>query len=407
MSRVVRILLLNQYFHPDVAASAQRISELAEDLATAHTVTAIVGRPSYDPAASGADPGPIRRVRIRRVWSTRFPRYRAWQRVANYLSYLAASLVAAVFSRRPDVVVAGTDPPLMAFVGLLASRVHRVPFVHLLWDVQPHVAIAAGALDESPMTRLMARGHRAALRGAARVIVPTAAMGRTALAHGARPAAVVEIPHWEDTALVSPGPKDNPFSRAHGLADRFVVMYSGNIGLTQRLDRYLDLAERLKDLADLTLVFIGEGAGKRALEDRARDLSGARVLCLPYQPRNTMAQSFAAADVCLAPIGPGLTPFMLPSKVFTIMASGRPVLAAIDLESDLAATITRTGCGRVIAPGDMDAAERELRWFHANVAERANMGRLARRAAEEQFSRTTVTPRFLDVLSALDRDTQS
>lgn len=403
----MRILLLNQYFHPDVAASAQRMSELAEDLAAAHAVTVIVGRPSYDPAASGGDPGPTRRVRVRRVWSTRFPRYRAWLRVMNYLSYLGASLGAAIFSRRPDVVVAGTDPPLAAWVGLVASRVHRVPFVHLLWDIQPHVAIAAGAIRESTMTRLMERGHRRALRGAVRVIVPTAAMGRTAIEHGARPQAVIEISHWEDTALVAPRPKDNPFSRAHGLVDRFVVMYSGNIGLTQQLDRYLDLARRLHDIPDLTFVLVGEGAGKRELEDRARAVAGAPILVLPYQPREAMADSLASADVCLAPIGPGLTRFMLPSKVYTIMASGRPVLAAIDLDSDLAETITQLGCGRVIAPGDLDSAERELRWFHANPGARAEMGQRARRVAEERYSRTVVTPKFLDVLAGLERTGRS
>ncbi len=408
-------MLFNQYFAPDVAASGQRFTDVAEALAEAHEVTAIVGRASTgsylhlwktqgtplstrSPEFStygGTTPS------VFRVWSTSFSRRRRLARITNYVTYLASAAVAGLFRRRPDVVIAGTDPPLVGLVATVVSRLRGAPLVYLLWDVHPQAALAAEILRAGFIARVVARSNRIVLRAAAVVVVPTASMGQTAVELGADPDRVKVIPLWEDTENVVPAPKDNAFSRRHGLADRFVLMYSGNLGLTQGLERYLDLAVRLKDLDDVVTVFVGDGAGKLTLEARARAIGLSSVVFLPYQPREEMRFSLAAADVLLAPSRTGLTKFMHPSKVYTCMASGRPFVAAIDLVSDLADVIRRLDCGRVVAPEDLDAVEREIRWFHAHRDARLEMGHRGRRAAEAEFSKAVVTPRFLDLVDAL------
>jgi colanic acid biosynthesis glycosyl transferase WcaI len=404
----VRILILNQYFRPDQAASAHRLTDLAEDLARDHDVIALVGRPSYnqapDRAADAAAPAaPHPHIRVRYVPSTSFARYRRWPRIVNYLTYLGGALAMGLVAPRPDVIVAATDPPLVSVVAAWISRLRRVPFVHLLWDVQPDVAIAAGLIGPGLVPRLLARLNRAAIRRATIVVPPTEAMAATAIALGVRAARVHTVSHWEDLDIVRLRPKRNAFSVAHGLADRFVVMYSGNHGLTQELDRYLALADRLRDLPDVLLVFVGDGASKRALRARVDGLRLDNVKLMPYASRAALADSLASADVCLAPLGAGLTRFMLPSKLYTILASGRPFIAAIDASSDLRVLAERHRCGFVVDPGDVDAIADRVRWLHAHPDERREMGTRARQAAESHYARTVVTPQFAAILKQFER----
>ena len=399
----MRILILNQYFRPDQAASAHRLTDLAEDLARDHEVIALVGRPSYNQTPDAPAASPPLDIRIRYVPSTSFARYRSWPRVLNYLTYLCGTLAMGLTGPRPDVIVAATDPPLVSVVAAWISQLRGVPFVHLLWDVQPDVAIAAGLMGPGPVPRLLARLNRAAIRRATVVVPPTEAMAETAVALGVRASRVHTVSHWEDLDIVRLRPKRNAFSIAHGLADRFVVMYSGNHGLTQELDRYLALADRLRDLKDVLLVFVGDGASKRALRARVDELRLGNVKLMPYASRDALAESLASADVCLAPLGAGLTRFMLPSKLYTILASGRPFIAAIDASSDLRVLAERHRCGFVVEPGDVDAIAERVRWLYAHPDERLEMGARARQLAEAHYARTVVTPQFAALLKRFER----
>lgn len=400
----MRILIINQYFEPDAAASAQRLTELAEDLALEHHVLVLAGRPSYDPivAADRERPRP-RRLRVRRVLSTTLRRQHAIGRVLNYVTYLFSALALGLLCGRPHLIITATDPPLVGVVGLVISAVRRTPFVHLLWDIHPQVAIAAGLLRRGGLAAVVDRLNRRVLQSAASVVVPTEAMKESAIRAGAASDRVEVVSHWEDTAAITVQPRDNTFARQHGLVDRFVVMYSGNVGLTQSLGILLDLAHRLRDLDDVVVVVVGEGAAKRALQRDAQRRGLNTVRFIPYAPRSTMATSLATADVFLVPLLAGLTHFMLPSKLFTIMASGRPAVAAIDPASDIAELIRREGCGLVAPPGDAGAVERHVRWLHSHPAERRAMGQRGRRAAEERYARTVVTARYRELVRRFEQ----
>jgi glycosyltransferase involved in cell wall biosynthesis len=332
------------------------------------------------------------------VPSTAFPRYRTVPRIVNYITYLVGALVLGLFSRRPDVVVTATDPPLVGLVGLCISRVRRTPLVHLLWDVQPQVAVAAGLLPHGRLVRLLDALNRYVLRRAISVITPTQAIRNSAVQLGALPDRVEVVSHWEDTSVVTVQPKDNVFSRKHGLTDRFVLMYSGNIGLTQDLVQCLELASRLRDLDDVVMLLIGEGAAKRTLQARVKTLGLDNVRFLPYQSRAEMMYAWGAADVFVVPLAAGLTRFMLPSKIFTIMACGRPMVAALDRWSDIAGLVSRGGCGLITNPGDVAALEQRVRWLREHESERVAMGARARRTAENLYARTVVTPAYLELL---------
>ena len=159
------------------------------------------------------------------------------------------------------------------------------------------------------------------------------------------------IHNWADTAAIVPSPKDNPFARTHGLHDRFVVLHAGNIGLSQNLDMVIDAAAALKSRSDIVFLFIGDGNRRPALEAaaRARDLGNVRFL--PFQPRDQLRWTYASSDVCLVSLKPGLAGYIVPSKLYPILAAGRPYIAAVEPLSEVAAVTDRHRCGVLVEAG--------------------------------------------------------
>jgi colanic acid biosynthesis glycosyl transferase WcaI len=160
---------------------------------------------------------------------------------------------------------------------------------------------------------------------------------------------------------VQPAPRHNHFSRAHELDDRFVVLHAGNIGLSQNLDVVLDAARLLRDEPRIMFLFIGDGSRRAALESRARSEQLANVSFLPYQPREDLLWTYASADACLVSLKPGLDGYIVPSKLYTILAAGKPYVAAVDEDSEVAAVTRRYSCGVLTTPGDAAALAAAVR----------------------------------------------
>lgn len=400
----LRILLVNQYYDPDTAATAQRLTQLGEDLARYHDVTVLAGHPSYSPSRPTPRRWwgrvPAHTVSVIRVPSTAFGRYRLPLRLVNYVTYLAAAAVYGLGAGPVDVVLVATDPPLVGVVGWWLAWVHRVPFVYQIADLHPDAAVSMGML-RSPWIVRLARGLNGLLfRRARRLVVLSESMKRRVIEQGAPADRVEVIANWEDTEQVRPEPKDNPWSRGHGLADRYVVMYAGNLGMSQDLELCIQLAAALRDLPDAVVVLIGDGAAKTRLERLAADLGLENVRFFPFEPADRMRYSLAAADLFVLPLSAGLDGLIVPSKLFTIMAAGRPFVAAIDAGSEVARVVDCFGCGARIEPGDLAGLERAARWFHAHREAGHAMGARGREVAESRYSREAAATRYRRVLEA-------
>ncbi|MGH7388968.1 MAG: glycosyltransferase family 4 protein [Candidatus Rokuibacteriota bacterium] len=390
-----RVLLVNQYYRPDTAATAQRLTELSEELAREHDVTVLAGRPSYGPEPA---PPPVAGVVVVRVPSTAFHRSRLAGRIANYMSYLVLAALRGLVIGRVNVVVAATDPPVAGLVGWCLSRVHRVPFVWIVQDLHPEAAVRMGMLRSRRLVRALTALNRFLFRRTQRIVVLSESMRRRVIEAGAPAERLLIIPNWEDVAVVRPEPKDNPVSRRWGLHDRFVVMYSGNLGGGQELDICVRLAAELRDLTDVVVALIGDGTAKPHLEALSRELGLDTVRFLPYEPRETMRYSLGAGDVFVLPLAGGLDGFVVPSKVFTIMASGRPFVAVIEAASEVAALIERFRCGLRVDPGDLVNLAAAARWLHAHRDEARAMGTRGRDAVERLHGRDVVLPRYRQLL---------
>jgi colanic acid biosynthesis glycosyl transferase WcaI len=395
----VKVCFFNRSYWPDQAATGQFLTELAEDLVSRYgtEVTVVAGRAlnaSRAEAASGLSL--VSRewhegVDIRRANGSRLRQGRFVARAANYVSYFAAATAASFNVGRPDIVVSLTDPPIVGLAALWTARRTGARFVFLCEDIFPEVATLLEDFHNSAVNATLDRVNRYLLRHADAIVALGDRMRRRLIEEkGADPARVHVIHNWADCDAIVPGPKDNAFSREHGLADRFVLMHSGNVGLSQNLDVLIEAADRLRSKERLTIAIVGDGSKRASLEAMVASRGLTNVRFLPYQPKALLHDSFATADAFLVALKSGIEGFIVPSKVYGILAAGRPYVAATDPSSEAAQIARESGCGLVAAPGDPAALAEAIATLYEDPAMTRDMGTRARLVARQYDRKVAV-----------------
>ena len=346
--RPLRLLVLNQYYWPGVEATAHLLAELCEALTDEFEITVITGRLF----GAQAEPGRSHRngVEIVRVRSTAFERSKLHLRGVNYATYLFESFRIALTTDRPDVVLCMTDPPIVGNLASLVARRFGAPLVVISQDVFPEIAVELKRLENPVLVAVLRVLINHYLRRADRVVAIGETMRRRLEDKGARPDRLRVIPNWVDTTVLTPHPHENEWSREHELAGRFVVMHSGNVGHAQNLDALVRAATFLRDLDDLTIAIVGEGSRRGELMGLAAMLETDAVRFLPYQPRAVLPNSLASANLHVVGLARGLAGYVVPSRLYGILAAGRPVIAAADADSETAVVVSTVGCGVVVPP---------------------------------------------------------
>ncbi|MFH1314615.1 MAG: glycosyltransferase family 4 protein [Candidatus Eisenbacteria bacterium] len=401
----MRILFINQYFHPDLASTGQLLTELCTSLAKRFDVTVVAGFPSYTAGANRTHlKSPVRMeshdgVKVIRTYNTSLPRGSSIGRIANYLSFFLSSFFGAVFlAGKPDVVVTMTDPPVIALTGYIVSRIRKARFVFISQDVFPEVSKALGKMDYKPLVWLLDRLNRFLLRKSDQIVAIGETMRKRLIEKGADPDKVAIIENWVDTDLIAPQDRSNPFSHEHKLTGKFVVMHSGNIGLSQDLETLIEAASLLKDNDEVVFAIIGDGVSKDKLSKLVDKLSLANVKFIPYQNKEDLKHSLSSADVSVVSLKKGLAGYIVPSKLHGILASGRTVLAAVEDECEVAKIVKDENCGKVIQPGNPQEMVDAIMHFLKNPDLLEEHGRNARDAGEKKYSRKQAMDKYEDLL---------
>jgi colanic acid biosynthesis glycosyl transferase WcaI len=402
-----RVIFLNRFFFPDHSATSQIVSDLAFHLAGSGTETHVVtSRQLYDePHARLPREETVRDVHIHRVSTSRFGRSTLWGRSIDYLSYYSStsrSLLA--LARRDDIVVAMTDPPLIAIPAMRAVRRREAHLVNWLQDVYPEVAIQLNVtLLKSPIGRALSILRDRSLQAAKANVVVGNQMATRILSRNMDLHRVHVIPNWVDDAEISPlPPSDNPLRRQWELEDKFVVGYSGNLGRPHEFNTILAASILLKDHPRIIFLCIGGGHSFDSLA-RSVEKSGLRRLFrfFPYQNQSLLKYSLGVADVHWISLKPQLEGLILPSKFYGIAAAGRPIIAITAKDGEIAELIEQHACGIIIAPGDAKALADALIHFSTDPTRVAEMGQRARAMLEAHFSRRQAFERWRGVLEAV------
>jgi glycosyltransferase involved in cell wall biosynthesis len=382
----VRVLLLNLYYPPDTSATAKMAAAFVEPLAARHDVTIVCGRPSYDPTECRPwrlwQQERTNNVRVIRVGSTDYPRTQMARRVLNYLSYLALSVPRALFIPC-DVVLAMTDPPFQGIVGAFVAMLKRRPYVYNIRDMYPDMAVGGSIVAPGLLTRIWERLHRWALRRATRVIVLGDDMRARIVAKGIPSDRIstvrdgTELPAGGSSAPLEPF--DSEVIRAIRGEFKCVLLHAGNLGFYGAWSTLLSGARQLAS-DGVSLVFVGDGAQRAQLEREAAGASNIRFV--PFFPTSKIPSVLAAGDLHVITVKRGLEGVVVPSKLYGILAAGRPILTVASRETDAASLGQRRGFGVSTDPDkpeQMVAAVRALLQEPTRLQSMAEAARVASR----------------------------
>ena len=417
----MNLLVLCPHFEPDLAPTGEVMSQIASELVKrGHRLHVVTALPWYQHHAveDGWQGQMIRHQdtewgRITRVHPFPTDKRNIPARAAAFGGFTALAALAAVASRgRPDAVLAMSPPLTLGAAGWLAARRHRVPFVFNIQDVFPDVAVELGAITNDKVISVASWLERETYLCADAVTVLSddlrdnvaakiAGRGRTNMARREEAPAdkVRVIPNFIDTEWIRPSDKENPYRAEYGLTGKTVVMYAGNVGFSQSLDLVLAAARHLADDPDVVFVINGGGAARPDLESAASGLSNVRFIDM--QPKSRLPEVAAAADIHVVPLRRGLARSSVPSKLYTILAAGRPVVASVDPGTEVARTVEAAGAGLAVVPDDPEAFTQALLRLIRDPDEAAAMGRAGRSFVEGWASPGAVAQAYEELFEEL------
>jgi colanic acid biosynthesis glycosyl transferase WcaI len=390
---MARIIFLNRYFYPDHSATSQILSDLAFHLAAAgQDIHVVTSQQIYDDPAARLPPSEIvRDVQVHRVATTRFGRSNLIGRGLDYLSFYWSMWRCIIsFAEPGNVLVAKTDPPLLSVLAISAAKRRSARLVNWLQDLYPEIAIELGVpLLKGPVGGAIGHLRNRSLRLADANVVLGTSMAARVRACGVPQDRIHIIPNWADDEEIGPvPPAENPLRREWQLEDRFVVGYSGNLGRAHEFETVLAAAERLRDDSRIVFIFIGGGKQFDELAKRVHARKLDRTFrFFPYQDRTVLKYSLSVPDVHWVSLPPKVEGLIFPSKLYGIIAAGRPVIAVTAMEGELASLVREHDCGFAIAPGDSDSLCRTILLLAEDVKTRNRMGTRARAMLDANFTR--------------------
>jgi colanic acid biosynthesis glycosyl transferase WcaI len=387
-----RLIFINRYFHPDQSASSRLLSDLALALADAeHNILVLTSHQRYD--------DPDARLPAREVWGkisvhrlagTRFGRIALLGRAIDYVSfYVSMAVTLLKLARAKDTIVPMTDPPMLGLFAAPIARLKGCRIINWLQDLYPEVALAVGTPFLRPIVANVIQGFRdRSLRAADCNVVISTAMAERVLTLDVKKEHIRVIHNWVDDHALSPIPAhQNPFRRAWGLEDKFVVGYSGNLGRVHDIDTILLASGELVD-CQVVFLCIGGGAQYDDLKEAAEKRGLTQLFrFMPYQSETDLPYSLSAADVHWLSHKPEFEGLLFPSKFYGIAAVGRPIIAITSKQSEIANLVSQYQCGLVIEQGDGKTLAVELKRLKAAPELCSAMGAHARAMLKSRFTK--------------------
>ncbi len=398
----MKLAVLCPHFAPDVAPTGEVITRIVLELADrhhqVHVVTALPWylhhrvEPEWEGRPVRCEPtewGSITRVHPFPTDKRDIPR-----RALAFAGFSALAGLTGLRGGRVDGVLAMSPPLTLGLTGRAIGAGRRAPLVFNIQDVFPDVAVELGAITGAVPIAAARRLERMSYAAADAVTVLSEDLAANVRAKMAphRQADVRVIPNFVDTAAITPRDRHTSYRRELGIGDETVVMYAGNVGFSQSLGLLVEAARALVDDPGVVFVVNGSGSALPELETAAAGLPNVRFA--PLQPRGRVAEVLASGDIHVVPLKRGLARSSVPSKTYSVLAAGRPLLASVDHGTEVARLVGVAGCGRAVPPEDPAAFLAALRELLADAAGRAAMGQAGRRFVQGWASPAAVAEAY-------------
>ncbi|MEL7482803.1 MAG: glycosyltransferase family 4 protein [Planctomycetota bacterium] len=407
----MRITIINQFYVPDISPTAHLSASLAEHLAEAgHDVTVVTSKGGYTKDASNAAGAGTAggKVSVERVWTPQLGKGSIVKRLTDYAFFYLSTFLTTTFLRRQDVIISLTTPPFIAWAGVVHTWLHRKCKL-ILWnmDCYPEAPERADMIPtDGFISRVLQFFNRALFRRIDHLIGLDTAMvdllmGRYAPKKRALPTTI--IPNFEDASFFPLDAEHEPWEGVErlGLADKFVVLYLGNMGVGHDFDTALDAAELLADDSTIRFLYIGGGVRKDPVAAEAEKRGLTNVIVHSYVPKSETPAVMAAAACSLITLRDNMLGVMSPSKLHSNLAMRLPILYVGPETSNVDDAITNFGCGRRFAIGDAETLATSIRGLASDTSRHERMRIAARRAFDEAYNDRAVMPQFDRVIESV------
>lgn len=399
------LLIMTQFFPPDFAATGQLIEELVRELDCLETdVSVFTGQPGY---AFAADKAPAVE-KTNNIWIKRsrmssfFPTSLLGKAINGFLFAMRCVLYLARYASRHEVLMVTTAPPFLPVIGYLANLFFGIPYVCLLYDLYPDIAVELDVIKPNhPLVALWRYINRKVWLRAARIIVLSPSMKQHVIQRCPAADGKISVIHsWSNAEKIVPIPKEeNWFAKEHSLIDHFVVLYSGNMGRCHDTDTLFEAALKLKD-KPILFVCIGGGAKRSALKEAAEAANLNNFRFLPYQEKSVLPYSLTAGDLSLVSIASGMDDLIAPSKLYPAMAAGRPIAAICPRNSYLRPLLDLAQGGQAFDNGDADSLAQYIQYLSQNRSKADQIGEAGRRYMQAHFTAELIAYQYLETLKA-------
>ena len=398
--------VISELYYPEQNATGFFLAGIAEGLADSKaTVSALCAQPSYNQRGTKAPKTELHNgVDIRRCWSTTCDPKKIWGRLLNFTTASLSIGWRALFSiDRGDKVLVVTNPPLLPFFVRVVCWLKGAKFVLLVHDVYPDVFVPLGLMQSShPLYRMMSWVNGKLYASADRVVALGRDMARLVEEKSQGQAHVSVIPNWGDVDVIAPTPKaENALLQKLNLSDKFVVHYSGNHGRTHDLLSLIEAAELLKNELDIHFLFIGEGSGKAEAVERAETLGLKNITFRTFVDRSELNTSLNASDVSVVAFKKGMAGISVPSRLYNLMAAGKPILAVVDDDSEVADVIREAELGVAVPPESPKLLTEQILVLKHDPTRREQMAVNSRNEAVEKYSYETIKQQYRDLFDSL------
>ncbi|HSL42291.1 MAG TPA: glycosyltransferase family 4 protein [Anaerolineales bacterium] len=408
----MRILIIGTMYEPDLGPSAPLFSSLCRELVrSGHEVTVITTVPHYPTGrVAAAFQGRLiwrsieDGVNVIRISVPSVDRSKLSLRLLQYVSYQLGAAWVVMTGPRYDVVLAGSTSLTVLLPFVASVVVRRIPAIYSVQDLYPNVGITLGIFRNKLVIDIVAALEKFIFKNSKIVQIISESFRQSLQDLGVPDSKVKLVYNWVDTEFIRPMPRLNEFSKEYGLDERFVILYSGNMGPSQGLENILRAAERLKNEKDIIFVLIGDGLNKEFLVNEAKKRSLSNLLFLPFQPRERFPYALASADISLVPLRRGIDQGSLPSKLFTVLASGRPVIVCVEEESEIWRLVKLADAGRQVPTDDPAALSNAILALRNDIKLREQLGCNGRLWAEQNHSILIAEEKFEKLfLSAIQK----
>ena len=400
----MRICVINEYFHPDnTGGTGTVLSELARTLTDRYcdvSIDVITSHNLYRGDRLLEPEEDWRGIGILRLATPKPNGLSMKARLAANLHFSSLTLTTLLSKPKYDVVLIGTAPPTVTISAEWYRKLKGVPYVYIVYDLEPDRAVVTNLLSANhPAVRILRHYQKGWLHRSHSIVVLGRCMRDYVSTHYKLLQSKVHvIPIGADPERIVPASHDTHFRRKHGISG-FVVQYSGNFGRYHDFDTILDAAAHLRDTQPgVTFLLVGDGAQKAHIQQRVADDNLTNVRMFPFVPENEYNDLLASADVCLVTLEPGMEGLCVPSKFYTIMAAGRPTIAMMSAECEVARILDEDNCGIRVPVGDPGQLSAAIDHMREDPQMRASMGANARTSLVKRFSVEAIADLYYHVL---------